>query len=80
MVPASPRRRLPLVPLGELADVRIAGGPPMVRDEAGLLVGYVYVDIDEGVRDIGGYVDERQGGGGAARAPAASWPCRRART
>jgi Cu(I)/Ag(I) efflux system membrane protein CusA/SilA len=29
-----------------------------VRDEDGLLVGYVYVDIDQGARDIGGYVDE----------------------
>jgi Cu(I)/Ag(I) efflux system membrane protein CusA/SilA len=46
------------VPLGEVADVRIAGGPPMVRDEAGLLVGYVYVDIDQAARDIGGYVNE----------------------
>jgi Cu(I)/Ag(I) efflux system membrane protein CusA/SilA len=46
------------VPLGEVADIRIAGGPPMVRDEAGLLVGYVYVDIDQGQRDIGGYVNE----------------------
>jgi Cu(I)/Ag(I) efflux system membrane protein CusA/SilA len=46
------------VPLGEVADVRIAGGPPMVRDEAGLLVGYVYVDIDQATRDIGGYVNE----------------------
>ncbi|HVZ73839.1 MAG TPA: CusA/CzcA family heavy metal efflux RND transporter [Polyangia bacterium] len=46
------------VPLGEIADVKIAGGPPMVRDEAGLLVGYVYVDIDQGRRDLGGYVDE----------------------
>ncbi len=31
-------------------------GPPMLRDEAGLLVGYVYVDVDTGTRDIGGYV------------------------
>jgi Cu(I)/Ag(I) efflux system membrane protein CusA/SilA len=46
------------VPLGEVADVRIVGGPPMVRDEAGLLVGYVYVDIDQARRDIGGYVNE----------------------
>jgi len=46
------------VPLGEVADIRIAGGPPMVRDEAGLLVGYVYVDIDQAARDIGGYVNE----------------------
>jgi copper/silver efflux system protein len=46
------------IPLGQLADIRIAGGPPMVRDEAGLLVGYVYVDIDQSKRDIGGYVDD----------------------
>src|SRR6185369_9915682 len=45
------------IPLGQLADVRISGGPPMVRDEDGLLVGYVYVDLD-GSRDVGGYVDE----------------------
>jgi Cu(I)/Ag(I) efflux system membrane protein CusA/SilA len=41
-----------------VADIRVAGGPPMVRDEAGLLVGYVYVDIDQAQRDIGGYVNE----------------------
>jgi copper/silver efflux system protein len=45
------------VPLGELADVKVVEGPPMLRDEAGLLVGYVYVDI-EPWRDIGGYVEE----------------------
>jgi Cu(I)/Ag(I) efflux system membrane protein CusA/SilA len=46
------------VPLGQLADIRIAGGPPMVRDEGGLLVGYVFVDIDAAQRDVGGYVHE----------------------
>jgi len=46
------------VPLGQVADIRIVGGPPMVRDEGGLLVGYVYVDIDPTQRDIGGYVSE----------------------
>ena len=46
------------VPLGELAEVRIVEGPPMVRDEDGLLVGYVYVDIDQSARDLGGYVDD----------------------
>jgi len=46
------------VPLGAIADIHVAAGPPMVRDEAGLLVGYVYVDIDQGLRDIGGYVNE----------------------
>jgi Cu(I)/Ag(I) efflux system membrane protein CusA/SilA len=49
---------LTMVPLGQLADVRIAGGPPMIRDEDGLLVGYVYVDIDPAQRDVGGYVEE----------------------
>jgi Cu(I)/Ag(I) efflux system membrane protein CusA/SilA len=44
------------VPLGALADVRIVSGPPMIRDEAGLLVGYVFVDIDAS-RDVGTYVD-----------------------
>jgi Cu(I)/Ag(I) efflux system membrane protein CusA/SilA len=46
------------VPLGQLADVRISGGAPMIRDENGLLVGYVYVDIDSTQRDVGGYVVE----------------------
>ncbi|HVX96433.1 MAG TPA: efflux RND transporter permease subunit [Polyangia bacterium] len=67
------------VPLGELADVRIVGGPPMVRDEAGLLVGYVYVDIDQAKRDLGGYVDEAKArvaralGGGALKLPPGSY-------
>ncbi len=45
------------IPLGAVADVRVASGPPMIRDEAGLLVGYVYVDI-EADRDVGSYVDD----------------------
>ena len=54
--PASPGSMY--IPLGQLAKIEIVGGPPMVRDEGGLLTGYVYVDIDQGERDIGGYVDE----------------------
>ena len=50
--------RQAFVPLGQVADIKIVGGPPMVRDEAGLLVGYVYVDIDQRQRDIGGYVHD----------------------
>ncbi len=45
------------VPLAELADVVLADGPPMLRSEAGLLVGYVYVDL-EPWKDLGGYVDD----------------------
>src|SRR5262249_59882148 len=48
----------PHVPLGQIADIRIVTGPPMIRDEAGMLVGYVYVDMDAAKRDIGGYVDD----------------------
>ncbi len=53
----SPRRatQAAQIPLGAIADVRVASGPPMIRDEAGLLVGYVYVDIDAS-RDMGTYV------------------------
>ena len=46
------------VPLGQVADVHVVSGPPMIRDEAGMLVGYVYVDMDASRRDIGGYVDD----------------------
>jgi Cu(I)/Ag(I) efflux system membrane protein CusA/SilA len=48
--------RTTFVPLGQVAEIHIVGGPPMLRDEGGLLVGYVYVDIDQGQRDLGGYV------------------------
>jgi Cu(I)/Ag(I) efflux system membrane protein CusA/SilA len=46
------------VPLGELADIRVVTGPPMIKDENGVLVGYVFADIDPTVRDLGGWVDE----------------------
>ncbi len=46
------------VPLGQVADVHVANGPPMIRDESGMLVGYVYVDMDAGRRDVGSYVDD----------------------
>src|SRR5437870_4311993 len=46
------------VSLGQVADIRIVGGPPMVRDEGGLLVGYVFVDVDPSQRDLGGYLSE----------------------
>jgi len=55
--PTAPGQIARAVPLGELADVVLADGPPMLRSEAGLLVGYVYVDL-EPWRDLGGYVDE----------------------
>ena len=44
------------VPLGDLADVRVTTGPPMIKDENGVLVGYVFADIDQTQRDLGGWV------------------------
>ena len=46
------------VPLGELADIRVVTGPPMIKDENGVLVGYVFADIDPTARDLGGWVDD----------------------
>ena len=33
------------IPISEIADINIRYGPAMIRDENGLLAGYVYVDI-----------------------------------
>jgi Cu(I)/Ag(I) efflux system membrane protein CusA/SilA len=44
------------VPLGQVASVRIAQGPPSIRTENAQLVDYVYVDMQG--RDLGGYVNE----------------------
>ncbi len=44
------------VPLKELADISLVNGPSMIRDENGMLAGYVYVDITG--RDVGGYVED----------------------
>jgi Cu(I)/Ag(I) efflux system membrane protein CusA/SilA len=44
------------VPLSELAVIKPTSGPGMIRDEDGLLTGYVYVDA--GGRDPGSYVRE----------------------
>jgi Cu(I)/Ag(I) efflux system membrane protein CusA/SilA len=46
------------IPLGELADVRVVTGPPMIKDENGVLVGYVFADIDPTARDLGGWVND----------------------
>jgi Cu(I)/Ag(I) efflux system membrane protein CusA/SilA len=46
------------IPLGELAEIRVTTGPPMIKDENGVLVGYVFADIDPTARDLGGWVDD----------------------
>jgi copper/silver efflux system protein len=44
------------VPLAQLATLRFVSGPPMIRDEDGMLAGYVYVDMTG--RDVGSYVED----------------------
>ncbi len=44
------------VPLGQLADFRVAHGPAMIRNENGFLAGYVFVDVAG--RDVGSFVEE----------------------
>ncbi len=44
------------IPLGQIAAVRIAQGPPSIRTENAQLVDYIYVDLAG--RDLGGYVEE----------------------
>ena len=55
LVPTAAGQHIPLV---QLADIRLVSGPAMIRNENGLLAGYVYVDVDTSKRDIGGYVTE----------------------
>ena len=55
--PASGGGGAPHVPLGQIARIEIVPGPPMIRDEDGLLAGYVYVDVDASRQDIGSWVD-----------------------
>jgi Cu(I)/Ag(I) efflux system membrane protein CusA/SilA len=52
------RTRGPTVPLGDLAEIRVVGGPPMIKDENGVLVGFVFADIDSSQRDLGGWVKD----------------------
>jgi Cu(I)/Ag(I) efflux system membrane protein CusA/SilA len=42
------------VPMTDLADIRMKTGPSMIRDESGLLAGYVFIDTADS--DIGGFV------------------------
>jgi Cu(I)/Ag(I) efflux system membrane protein CusA/SilA len=44
------------VPLSQIATIRRTEGPTMIRDENGLLAGYVFIDVAG--RDIGSWVEE----------------------
>jgi copper/silver efflux system protein len=53
LVPAGGQRQLAL---SELADIGASSGPSMIRNENGLLTGYVYIDVSG--RDPASYVNE----------------------
>src|SRR5713101_1856408 len=46
------------IPLGQVASIKIAQGPPSIRTENAQLVDYIYVDMQG--RDLGSYVAEAQ--------------------
>jgi Cu(I)/Ag(I) efflux system membrane protein CusA/SilA len=54
LVPVSGSKKQ--ISLSQLAEVSVASGPSMIRDEDGLLTGYVYVDIAG--QDPGSYIKE----------------------
>jgi Cu(I)/Ag(I) efflux system membrane protein CusA/SilA len=47
-----------MIPLGQVAEVRLRNGPPGIKTENALLAAYVFVDIRD--RDVGSYVREAQ--------------------
>ena len=53
LVPTPSGQQIPMV---QLADIVLRSGPAMIRNENGMVAGYVYVDMHG--RDIGGYVEE----------------------
>ncbi len=44
------------IPMAQIAKLELLSGPSMIRDENGLMNGYVYVDVSG--RDVGSYVAE----------------------
>jgi copper/silver efflux system protein len=47
------------IPLGDIATITVSRGPPMIKDENGLLTSWVFVDLETG-EDMQGYVDRLQ--------------------
>ena len=46
------------IPIGEIARISLSQGPSMIRDEDGMLTGYVYIDL--ATSDYGSYVNSAQ--------------------
>ncbi len=48
-----------LIPLGQVAEVKLIDGPPVIKSESGLLLVNIPVDLEAGL-DIGTYVENAQ--------------------
>jgi len=46
------------IPMEEIAELKLVEGPGMIRDENGMLNGYVTMDFDTSEVDVGSYVKE----------------------
>jgi Cu(I)/Ag(I) efflux system membrane protein CusA/SilA len=57
------------IPMAEIAKLELVSGPAMIRDENGLLAGYVYVDFDTSKTDVGSYVEQAKQAVAAALGP-----------
>ncbi|HET9599568.1 MAG TPA: CusA/CzcA family heavy metal efflux RND transporter [Anaeromyxobacteraceae bacterium] len=58
------------IPMEEIADVKLVQGPSMIRNENGMLAGYVYVDFDTSRYDIGTFVERAKSAvAGAVKVP-----------
>lgn len=74
-LPALKRVLVPLpggkgqIPFEAIADVKLTTGPSMIRDENGLLSGYVYVDFDTSKIDIGTYVEKAKAAVAGVKVP-----------
>lgn len=52
------------IPIGQLADIKVTNGPAMIRNENGLLTGYVYIDMagrdpDSYIKEAGSLITDR---------------------
>ncbi len=54
LIPANDGKKQ--IPLGQLAEITVTAGASMIRDEDGLLTGYVYVDLAD--RDPSSFIDQ----------------------
>lgn len=44
------------IPMAQIADIKMVEGPSMIRNENGMLAGFVYVDLS--AEDIGGFIEK----------------------